>query len=310
MLGTGQTEAIVVEKQEWENERYTVNDKTKEIETEVLGVFKQYPLRLAWAVTIHKSQGLTFDRAIIDAGRSFAPGQVYVALSRCRTLEGLVLSSQIGQGAIIGDAVVDNYMAAQQQQAERSIAVLPDLKDEYHRAFLYELFDFSNILRLEEAVLRILVEYFPASFSDLASCHRIALDDLRKKVVDVSLKWQNAMALMSTDQLHGDAFIERVQRSTDYFSENLIAVLTRPLSLALAARTDNKYAQKRMQETGGDLKTAWRTKVLLLQSMSDKPFSTTVYLDEKRKAVMDAIDEGKGKPSGNRQLWQCCFPDG
>ena len=301
VLGTGQTEAIVVEKQEWENERYTVNDKTKEIETEVLGVFKQYPLRLAWAVTIHKSQGLTFDRAIIDAGRSFAPGQVYVALSRCRTLEGLVLSSQIGQGAIIGDAVVDNYMAAQQQQAERSIAVLPDLKDEYHRALLYELFDFSNILRLEEAVLRILVEYFPASFSDLASCHRVALDDLRKKIVDVSLKWQHAMALMSTDQLHGDAFIERAQRSADYFSENLIAVLTRPLSLALAARTDNKYAQKRMQETGGDLKTAWRTKVLLLQSMSDKPFSTAVYLDEKRKAVMDAIDEGKGKPSGNRQ---------
>ena len=73
---------IEVEPLEWENAKYTLNPQTKEIETEVQGVFKQYPLRLAWAITIHKSQGLTFDKAIIDAGFSFAPGQVYVALSR------------------------------------------------------------------------------------------------------------------------------------------------------------------------------------------------------------------------------------
>lgn len=301
VLGLGQTEPIVVEPQEWENERYTVNEKTKEIETEVLGTFRQYPLRLAWAITIHKSQGLTFERAIIDAGRSFAPGQVYVALSRCRTLEGLVLSSQIGQGAIIGDAVVDNYMSAQQQQAERSIAILPDLKEEYHRALLYEMFDFSNMLRLEETILRVLIEHFSSAFADLTSLHRVALDDFRKKVVEVSQKWKNTMAQMSIQQLHEDAFIERVQRSAGYFAEAQIAILTKPLSLALAARSENKYAMKRMHDVGGDLKMAWRTKVLLLQSMSEKPFSTVIYLDEKRKAVMDAVDEEKGKPTTRRQ---------
>ena len=88
----GDDEDIKVEPQEWENTRYVLNPTTKVIESQVQGVFRQYPLRLAWAITIHKSQGLTFEHAIIDAGRSFASGQVYVALSRCKSLEGLVLA--------------------------------------------------------------------------------------------------------------------------------------------------------------------------------------------------------------------------
>ncbi len=92
----------------WEQKGYSLDDH-KNIKEEVLGSFEQFPVRLAWAVTIHKSQGLTFDRLIIDAGKSFASGQVYVALSRCRTLEGIVLKSKITPDVIFCDHRVDNF---------------------------------------------------------------------------------------------------------------------------------------------------------------------------------------------------------
>ena len=95
---------------EWINYDYRINKTTKEVEQYRIGAYVQFPLKLAWAITIHKSQGLTFDRAIIDAGKSFAPGQVYVALSRCRTLESIVLASRITQKAVSIDPVVEDYI--------------------------------------------------------------------------------------------------------------------------------------------------------------------------------------------------------
>ncbi|MBC7556815.1 MAG: helix-turn-helix domain-containing protein, partial [Chryseobacterium sp.] len=102
---------ITLKKEVWEQKKYSL-DGQKNIQEEVLGSFEQYPIRLAWAVTIHKSQGLTFDRLIIDAGKSFASGQVYVALSRCRTLEGIVLKSRITADVIFSDERISVFQGA------------------------------------------------------------------------------------------------------------------------------------------------------------------------------------------------------
>lgn len=93
----------------WKNIKYSINEKTKEIQEDIVGQFSQHPLKLAWAITIHKSQGLTFEKAIIDANAAFAHGQVYVALSRCKTLEGLVLRSKLNESGIISDKSVSQF---------------------------------------------------------------------------------------------------------------------------------------------------------------------------------------------------------
>ena len=101
---------IDVEPMEWQNIRYQFDEESKEISSKQIGRFKQYPLKAAWAITVHKSQGLTFDKAIIDVHAAFSPGQAYVALSRCRTLDGLVLSSPVSASVFMRDNAVDAYM--------------------------------------------------------------------------------------------------------------------------------------------------------------------------------------------------------
>ncbi len=297
----GDAEAIEVEPLEWENMRYTLNEQTREIESEVQGTFKQLPLRLAWAITIHKSQGLTFDRAIIDANQSFAPGQVYVALSRCRTLEGLVLASPLEPRAVINDERVDSYIAQQESEAERSIQQLPALKQEYERYLLMQLFDFRAILLLEESMVRIFAEFFYHSHASLKQLHDQTLFDLRQHVLEVAVKWQQKIQAMPIASLRDADFLNRVKRSAEYFADQLRDILTKPIELSVKVETNNKQASRRLNNALPDLKQAWLARRYLLVKMAEKGYTVDNYLHEKQMSMLDALGEDDVKPKRKRK---------
>ena len=128
---------IQVTPEEWTNTRYTLDEETREITETVEGTFKQYPLKTAWAITIHKSQGLTFERAIVDANAAFAHGQVYVALSRCKTFEGLVLSSPVTMRSLVSDGAIDEFVREAEQKVPNK-EELQQARQSYFRELLLE----------------------------------------------------------------------------------------------------------------------------------------------------------------------------
>jgi hypothetical protein len=136
----------ILQKEIWENIRYAYNPASDKIEENKIGSFTQYPVRLAWAITIHKSQGLTFERAVIDAGQSFAAGQVYVALSRCRTLQGMFLMTRITQDAIRSDERIIDFTDNNLSDEVTLERDLPFHKIEFSKTQLVKAFDWSKLV--------------------------------------------------------------------------------------------------------------------------------------------------------------------
>lgn len=292
VLCPGDENAIKVEPETWENTKYKLNELTRQIEADVVGKFKQYPLRLAWAITIHKSQGLTFDHAIIDAQLSFSAGQVYVALSRCRTLEGLVLATPISPQAIINDPRVATYIARQGDEARESIARLDNLKEEYYRQLLQELFNLHAVTTAEGMLDRVMQEHFFGK-TELAELHHEAYTRMQTQLEPMAAKWMTIISSTPTDQIHGPEFLERVKRGAGYFASQLDEIFGELMERTKRLKIGNKIILKRFDRVFADIHDIWLGKKLLLDSIADEGFTPQSYLRSKQEAALAAMGDGQ-----------------
>lgn len=221
---------ILVEPIEWKNTRYKFNEATNEIEPEDIGAFEQYPLKLAWAVTVHKSQGLTFDHAIVDLEDTFAPGQLYVALSRCRSLDGLTLSSMIRPENIIIDNRVSAYYASS-IPPQNVNEILEAAKNEFEDVKLRKCFNLDKIIDHLEAWEEGITE------SDLPEKAEvfILVRQFRKKakalqVVATTFEKQLYGLMKGNDQeVPMTTIVERGEKGIHYFTEEVHEKLIKPL---------------------------------------------------------------------------------
>jgi hypothetical protein len=215
------TDELLIEKEVWRNIRYKFNNDTDKIEEEELGTFTQYPIRLAWAITIHKSQGLTFSKAIIDAGDSFAPGQVYVALSRLTSLDGLILYSRIDPGCISTDDRMVSFSQTEPQEDELSVK-LEAMQKEFMIRTLLRPFEWGQLLDASEIFFQDF-EHRKIPSQDEAA---MLCDTILKKTIqqqEVAAKFVSSLEkLLPLAEQDGYKHLhERVESASVYFSDLL-----------------------------------------------------------------------------------------
>ncbi|HLP72935.1 MAG TPA: helix-turn-helix domain-containing protein [Bacteroidales bacterium] len=297
---------ISVEIAEWQNTKYTLNDETKDIEEKVIGTFRQYPLKLAWAITIHKSQGLTFDRAVIDARAAFAHGQVYVALSRCRNLEGLVLSTPLDHRCIIDNPSVTGFIKETQQNQPGQEA-LTESKRAYRQKLLYELFDFSHLSQNISQCLRIAREHKGSIEGNPAEKLETALSCISKDLVEVSEKFRLQLKQILARESASDEFLQdRVRKAGDFFSVKLEEAMKGILT-GFSLETDNKQVRKAFREVHERLKKESQVKLACLNT-AKQGFDISHYLEVRAKSEIEAprtrLREEKIESAGTGEVTQ------
>ncbi|MCD8291433.1 MAG: helix-turn-helix domain-containing protein [Prevotella sp.] len=292
-------EPFYLNRMEWSNSKYTLDNETKEIKETVEGVFRQFPLRLAWAITIHKSQGLTFEHAIIDVERSFAHGQTYVALSRCKTLEGMVLSAPLHHRSIINDRTLDSYLHDISSHVPTASS-LSSLECNYIISLLDELFDFISIQSSFNLVLRTLDEHFYKKYPKLLDEYK-NLGNTFNEMIDVSRKFRHQYIelLGNEHDTSNEHLQERIHKASEYFFDKL-----RPfpsLCEKTTIQTENKVLKKQFEERFNAFSEDLVLKIRLLNYEFHNNFSTSDYLNVKANILLGIEDNTNDKTNKQKQ---------
>ncbi len=284
-------DTIEVKPLEWTNMRYTTDASTGIIREEQIGAFTQIPLRTAWAITIHKSQGLTFDHAIINAGRAFSHGQVYVALSRCRTLEGLVLATPITPDIITTDPDVVTFSTQAAELAPTAATFLRDRRS-FTEDILCDCFDFRAISMRLRFFERLALEHLSAYFPSYARAAGEAATQTDNELMAVGVKFQQQIRQLSAeaDSFSANAHLrERVRKAMNYYLATTARTLGEFLKMDLP-EIDNVRVREQVTNELQILRDAYDEKMeIFTKCIND--FSLDAYWSAKARAAM--TDEPK-----------------
>jgi hypothetical protein len=295
VLCPGEKDEIIVKTQKWDNVKYGLDGETQEIHEVVEGSFTQIPLKLAWAITIHKSQGLTFEHAMIDAEAAFAHGQVYVALSRCKTLEGLILSTPIHSHSIINDRTVCDF-THQIEQNQPDENLFQTAQTAYQHEQVKDLFHF-NVLHNRISYINRIISENSGSIPKLTSelFHSMQAN-VQTDILDFEDKFQqqiNLYLLNQADVSLNMPFQERIGKASVYFSGKIQADILDRMSKA-DIDIDNKTVKKQLNEAVSRLENDARIKYDCLSACLSG-FNLSEYLHAKALAAIE-----KEKPEKSR----------
>jgi hypothetical protein len=273
---------IIVSQYIWENVKYEVDAATQLLDETIVGTFQQFPLRLAWAITIHKSQGLTFEKAIIDAGKAFAPGQVYVALSRCTSLEGLVLMSPIHPGSLSNDQHIIHHSKSKPEIKEIEKFLIKE-RGQFQQQLLDQLFDFGIALGQLESLLTF-VQANSGSFDSEAESSMLKVRELLLEFQLTAKKFQSQLHSLHADNNLLNADLQkRITAGSAYFTGKISEVII--LINRSAVQTDSKLQAESFNDSIKDIFVALAQKEHIMSGIA-KAFSVEEYFKARRNFVV------------------------